>query len=193
MNMKTLLTLIFAALTSVVTLGADENAARQVADSVVKASGGDVWPRVKTIDFTFNVGQGEKQLSSVQHHWDLQAQTDTVTWGGKTVTVNLRAPGSDADAKAAFQRWTNDSYWLLAPLKLRDPGVHLADKGDQQVEGKTYRVLEVSFESVGLTPKDKYNLYIDLEAVLVARWDYMPSPEKKMSATWEGYQDFNGL
>src|SRR5437879_279123 len=113
MNMKTSIAVVCAALVCAVAFAADEKSAQQLADAVIKASGGDVWPRVKAIDFTFNVAQGEKQLMSAQHNWDVQAQTDTVTWNGKTVTVNLREPDSDADAKAAFQRWTNDSYWLL--------------------------------------------------------------------------------
>ena len=177
-----------------------------LADAVVKASGGDNWTRVKTLDFTFNVEQNGKLLMSAKHHWDVAAGRDTVEWGGKkaevdvtgSFAINLSEKVDDADTKLrdqqeAHKRWTNDSYWLLAPLKLRDSGVHLADKGEQQVEGKTYRVIELSFGAVGLTPKDKYNLYIDPETSLVVRWDYMPSPDKKMSGTWENYQDFNGL
>jgi len=28
---------------------------------------------------------------------------------------------------------------------------------------------------------------------MVQRWDYMPSPEKKTTYTWEGYQKFGPL
>lgn len=182
------------------------NSANVLADAVIKASGGDVWSRVKTLEFTFNVEQNGKTLMSAKHHWDVAAGRNTVEWNGKKVDVdvsgsfalNLSEKVDNADQKLrdqqdAHKRWTNDSYWLLAPLKLRDSGVRLADKGEQEAEGKTYRVLELSFESVGLTPKDKYNLYIDPETNLVGRWDYMPTPDKKSSATWENYQDFNGL
>jgi hypothetical protein len=182
------------------------DSATVLADAVIKASGGEKWPRVKTLDFTFNVQQGGKTLMSAKHHWDVAAGRDSVEWSGKKVDVDVtgsfainagekmnNADQTLRDQQEAHKRWTNDSYWLLAPLKLRDKGVHLADKGEQQIEGKNYRVLEVSFESVGLTPKDKYNLYVDPESNLVRRWDYMPAPDRKSSATWDGYQDFNGL
>ena len=41
--------------------------------------------------------------------------------------VNLAEPASDEDAKAAYARWVNDSYWLLAPLKLKHRGVNVTD------------------------------------------------------------------
>ena len=192
--MKTITLLVCALLTAVVTLAADEKSAEQLADAVVKASGGENWQKVKTLDFTFNVaGQDGKQVAMVKHHWDVAAGTDTVTTNGKTMVMNLNDTNTEGDAKEAMKRWTNDSYWLLAPLKLHDEGTHLADKGEQEIEGKKYRVLEISFGSVGLTPKDKYNLYIDPETNLVRRWDYMPTPEKKVSGTWDDYQDFGGL
>ncbi|MEA3187657.1 MAG: hypothetical protein QOD99_1487 [Chthoniobacter sp.] len=169
------------------------NPGEVLADAVIKASGGDHWPQLKTLDFTFNVAHDEKQLSTVKHHWDLEAKTDTVEWNGKNVTVKLDEKNDAGDAKAAYQRWVNDSYWLLAPLKLRDSGTHIADKGEQQVEGKTYRMLEMTFDHVGLTPGDKYHFYIDPATNLVRRWDYMPTPEKTVSGTWEKYEDFGGL
>jgi hypothetical protein len=103
--------------------------------------------------------------------------------------VNLAHPASDEDAKAAYARWVNDSYWLLAPLKLKDPGVTLTY---QSREGG-FEVLHAQFANVGLTPGDQYNFYVDPATHLVRRWDYMPSPDKKISGTWEGYKDFGGL
>jgi hypothetical protein len=191
--MKTFFLSILVASVPLVPLQADDAKATALADAVVKASGGDNWSRVKSIHFTFNVAQGDKTLTSVAHHWDVWAGTDTVTWGGKTVTVNVWNPGSDDDAKAAYKRWVNDSYWLLAPLKLKDRGVRLAHMGRQEVEGKQYEVLHLGFAGVGLTPGDQYNLYIDPDEHLVRRWDYMPNAEKKMSGTWSEYKDFHGL
>ncbi|NCQ34498.1 hypothetical protein GW813_05340, partial [bacterium] len=31
----------------------------------------------------------------------------------------------DALSEQAYQRFINDSYWFVMPLKLEDPGVHL--------------------------------------------------------------------
>src|ERR1044071_8756633 len=135
--------------------------AEAIANSVLKASGGENWPKVKRIHFTFNVERDGKPALSAKHDWDLVKQADTITWNGKTVTVNLAQPASDADGKEAFQRWTNDSYWLLAPLKLRDPGTNLRLLPQTPETKEDVDVLELTFGSVGLTPNDKYNLYID--------------------------------
>ena len=82
----------------------------------------------------------------------------------------------------------------LAPKTFGD--LRLVDSesgGTQEVEGQKYDVLKMSLESVGLTPGDRYNLYIDPQTHMVMRWDYMPSTEKKTSGTWEDYQKFGPL
>ncbi len=109
---------------------ADENAgnADQLGAAVWKASGGENWPNVRAIDFTFAVEKGGQTVLSAEHHWDMAAQTDHVKWKDKDVTVNLLSPAADENAKAAYGRWVNDSYWLLAPLKLKDRGVHVASE-----------------------------------------------------------------
>ena len=172
---------------------AGERSVPQLAEEVWKAAGGENWSNVKTIDFTFAVEKEGKTVASAQHHWDVPGFTDEVKWKGKDVTVNLAKPGSDEEAKAAYARWVNDSYWLLAPLKLMDQGVHLSDEGTKEMDGGKRRVLHVSFGEVGLTPKDQYNLYIDPESKLVTGWDYMPEPGKSMHATWSDYEKAGGL
>ena len=91
--------------------------AQRLAQEVWKASGGENWPKVKEIRFTFIVEQDGQQLAKAEHHWNVAAGTDHVKWKGKEVTVNLAAPAADEDGKAAYARWVNDSYWLLAPLR----------------------------------------------------------------------------
>jgi len=171
-----------------------DDAAMKLAKDVVKASGGDNWAKVKRIQWTFNViDKDGKPAMAAKHDWDLRAGTDLVTWKDKTVTVKFADKNDEGDAKAAYQRWVNDSYWLLMPMKLLDGGVKLAHGGTQEVEGQKYEVLNMSFQDVGLTPGDKYTLYIDPQEKLVRRWDYMPSAEKKMSGTWDGYEQFGPL
>ena len=167
--------------------------AQQLAREVWKASGGENWSKVKEIHFTFIVEQDGKQLASAEHHWNVAAGTDHVKWKGKEVTVNLAAPANDEDGKAAYGRWVNDSYWLLAPLKVLDPGVKLTHEGTKDLNGTPHEALRLSFEGVGLTPGDQYLLYIDPETKLVRAWDYIPSPEKVMHGTWENYKTFGGL
>lgn len=167
--------------------------AAQLADAVWKASGGENWPKVKSIDFTFVVEKEGKTLASAEHYWDVAAQTDRVKWKGKEVTVNLADPAAEEEAKAAYARWVNDSYWLLAPLKLKDRGLELKAEGRKTVDGAEREVLLLSFDKVGLTPKDQYRLYIDPATKLLAAWDYMPEPGKSIHGTWENYQKSGGL
>ncbi len=176
-------------------LQADENSASatQLADAVWKASGGENWPQVQTVDFTFAVEKEGKTLVSAEHHWEVGAMTDHVKWKDKEVTVNLADPADSDDAKGAYARWVNDSYWLLAPLKLKDKGVNLEDEGTKEMDGAPRRVLHLSFGKVGLTPKDQYRLYIDPKTFLVSSWDYRPEPSHSIHATWSDYQKSGGL
>ena len=73
-------------------LQATEDNAASLADAVWKASGGENWPQVKTIDFTFVVEKEGKPVVSAEHHWDVGAMTDRVKWKGRDVTVNLVTP-----------------------------------------------------------------------------------------------------
>lgn len=174
---------------------AQENAgnAGQLAEAVWKASGGEHWPSVQAIDFTFAVEKGGQTVLSAEHHWDVAAQTDHVKWKDKDVTVDLLSPAADENAKAAYARWVNDSYWLLAPLKLKDRGVHLAVEDRRKIDGADREVLHLSFGTIGLTPNDQYKLYIDPATKLVTSWDYMPKPGESMHSTWTDYQESGGL
>lgn len=188
------LVVIFCAARLGLVAGAENSgSAGQLADTVWKASGGENWPNVKAIDFTFAVEKAGKTLVSAEHHWDVAAQTDHVKWKGKDVTVNLANPAVDEEAKAAYARWVNDSYWLLAPLKLKDRGITVSEEGRKTIDGAEREVLRLSFGQVGLTPNDQYRLYIDPATKLLASWDYMPEPGKAVHGTWEKYQKSGGL
>lgn len=196
--MKTLCALAASSLVAILgtlCFAADEasDKADQLARDVWKASGGENWSKVKTLRFTFIVEQDGKTLASAEHTWNVATDTDQVKWKGKDMTVNLVAPAQNEDDKAAYARWVNDSYWLLAPLKLRDRGVNLKYEGIKESDGAPCETLRVSFAQVGLTPNDQYVLYIDPQTKLVRAWDYIPKPDTVMHGTWEKYQKFDGL
>ena len=148
---------------------------------------------MKELHFTFIVEQDGKELSHAEHDWNVAAGTDRVKWKGKDVTVNVAAPAQDEESKAAHARWVNDSYWLLAPLKILDPGVKVSYEGMKDADGASWETLRLSFERVGLTPEDNYRFYIDPDTKLIQSWDYMPKPETVMHGTWDKYEDFGGL
>ena len=183
-----------------VTVAAEETTSPMppVAMDLWKASGGDNWANVKEIDFSFVVEQEGKQLFSAQHRWNVAAGTDSVKWKDKEgkdhdVTASLANPAKEGDEKTAYARWVNDSYWLLAPLKIRDKGVKVEAGGPKDLAGTTMETVNLSFDGVGLTPTDRYVLYIDPQTKLPKAWDYIPKDGQGMQATWEKFQDFGGL
>lgn len=180
--------------------GAEESGGKEppLATDLWKASGGENWGKVKEIDFTFAVEQDGKRLFTAQHAWNVAAGTDTVKWKDKQgkdhdVTVDLAAPPAEGEGKDAFARWVNDSYWLLAPLKIRDRGVKVEASGPKDLNGTSVETIQLSFEKVGLTPTDRYVFYIDPQTKLPRAWDYIPSTGTGMQATWEKFQNFGGL
>ena len=171
----------------------DTTKGKQLGEDVYRAAGGENWDKVQTIQFSFVVEKGGQTVAKAEHLWNVPEQTDEVKWKGRDVKVNLADPGTGADAKAAYARWVNDSYWLLAPLKLMDRGVTLTAEGTKEINGAQREVLRLSFAQVGLTPTDNYRLYIDPATKMVTYWDYMPKGEKGMSGTWDDYQKAGGL
>lgn len=199
--MKTLSVIVISLLASVAAMrGADEAATNMppAAVDMWKAMGGDNWSKVKEIDFNFVVEQDGKALFTAQHKWNVAAGTDNVKWTDKEgkahdVTANLTKPATEGHEKTAYARWVNDSYWLLAPLKLKDKGVKVEAGGPKDLNGASVETINLSFDNVGLTPTDKYVMYIDPQTKMPKAWDYIPATGNGMQATWEKFQDFNGL
>lgn len=187
------LSVIFFSVAFLASAQEGDDKAQQWAKDVWKASGGENWSKVKEIRFTFIVEENGKQLANAEHQWNLAEGTDRVKWKGKDVLVNLNNPAADDDGKAAYARWVNDSYWLLAPLKILDKGVTLKMEGQKESEGVMCETLRMSFAQVGLTPGDQYVLYINPQTKLVRAWDYIPKPETVMHGTWDQYGKFGGL
>jgi hypothetical protein len=179
---------------------AEESSAKEppLATELWKASGGENWGKVKEIHFTFAVDQAGNRLFTAQHAWNVAAGTDTVKWKDKQgkdhdVTVKLGDPPQEGEGKDAYARWVNDSYWLLAPLKIRDPGVKVEATGPKDLNGASVETIQLSFGNVGLTPSDRYVFYIDPQTKLPRAWDYIPQTGEGLQATWEKFQNFGGL
>jgi hypothetical protein len=64
----------------------------------------------------------------------------------------------------------NDTYWLLAPLKLFDDGV-IRDR-DASEDTDAEQALTLAFDGVGRTPGDRYWLYVDRTTGRVNAWRF---------------------
>ena len=49
----------------------------------------------------------------------------------------------------ATRIWAGETYWLLAPYKLRDPGAILTYEGEETQGGAIYDRMHLRFENVG--------------------------------------------
>jgi hypothetical protein len=88
--------------------------------------------------------------------------------------------------------WINDSYWLVMPWKLQDPGVNLSYVNTGNLaDGKPADILQLTFNSVGVTPENKYWIYVDKEDHLIKQWAYYKNyndTEPKFLKPWDNYQ-----
>ena len=86
----------------------------------------------------------------------------------------------------AYGRFINDTYWLLMPFKLFDPGVtrtYVPDSSNAERD-----VIHLSFAEVGLTPGDEYWVFMDKETGRVEEWAYHLQSDRDGRFTWTGYE-----
>lgn len=93
--------------------------------------------------------------------------------------------------------WINDSYWLFMPFKLKDSGVTLKYMGrDTMLTGSPAEVLQLTFENVGVTPNNKYMIYIDPEEHLVKQWAYFQQSDQDSAnfvMPWDNYKRYGNV
>lgn len=93
--------------------------------------------------------------------------------------------------------WINDSYWLVMPWKLMDPGVTLKYKGVKNTEtGDPADVLEMTFDKVGVTPENKYLVFIDQKTHFISQWSHFQkaADEKpRFTMPWKDYKPFGKI
>jgi len=157
--------------------------AEQLADEMLKALNKPGFDSLKYIAFTF------KGIHT--HQWDRKNNHVTVSWKGHEVFVDLNKP-SDAynllEFKA-YQHFINDSFWLVAPFKVRDDGVVRST-----VDLEVGRGLLVTYTSGGVTPGDSY-LWILGERGFPKAWKLWTSnvPIGGLEFSWDNWEEFDGV
>ncbi len=180
----------------------------EIADAVMESMGGR-----KNWDNTHYLSWGFGNDEQVWDKWsgDFRYQKDSLV---VLMNINTKEGSAWADGKeisdtgdllkGAYRAWVNSGYWLLLPYKLKDSGVTLKYLGEGTTEeGAAAEMLQLSFENVGLTPQNKYHVYVDKETMLVTQWaffrqatDAEPSFTRPMG-NWKRYgkvmlSDFRG-
>jgi hypothetical protein len=186
-----------------------------VVEQMMEAMGGETaWQQARFLRFDWAVERDGKQVAYVRHLWDRYDGRYRVEWTSREgrqleafFNVNTRTgrvfvngePARDEDEQKyldqAYERFINDSYWLLMPWKLKDPGVTLEYAGEATLDGQKCDLVHVSFTSVGLTPGDHYWAYINRRTHLMDRWAYFlqdfegrPALDKATAWAWRNWE-----
>ena len=150
------LTVAFLVLNAPRPEGASGPNAEALADRVDAALNRDAWAQTGAIRWTFGP-------TGTRHLWDRERNWARVLWDDNDVLVDLNEPTRGVASRGgqrvedaalirtAWERWANDSFWLIAPFKLRDDGT---SRSIVHVDGEDQ--LLIRYATGGVTPGDAY-------------------------------------
>ncbi len=193
-------------------------AADTLAFRAASFAGQEAWERTPYVAFRFgraeNATDSTSSPASRRHLWNRQTGAYRVDIPRRdtlyTVFLDVTAPtGSERSGSAyrdgillegaeaaqwidsAHGMFVNDTYWLIAPFKLFDPGVTRGLDPSEDTESE--RALTLVFDGVGRTPGDRYWLYIDRQSGRVTGWKFhlqgQPQPGGRIDRM--GYRTFD--
>ncbi|MDZ7647645.1 MAG: DUF6503 family protein [Cytophagales bacterium] len=186
-------------------IGSDP-AAIQLADSIMHAMGGrENWDKTRFISWNF-FGRRDliwnKQTGQVR----IESAPDSTTY---LVNINtgegkVRIKGTSITEPDSLKKlldkakaiWINDSYWLVMPFKLKDSGVTIKYMGEDTLARGRYNSLQLTFSAVGVTPQNKYKLYVDKQTKLIRHWAYYSDTTQagaNFVRPWDNYQKYGNI
>ena len=181
--------------------------ALELADRLMEALGGQAaWDAVHFVRFRFAgfrnhswdkwTGRHRVEFTNRSgEHWiviqNLNTRQGRVWKDGQELSGEEATKG----VEAGYGTWINDTYWLFMPYKLRDPGVTLEHAGTVSEDGATYDKIALSFDNVGLTPGDRYWVFVNQANHRIEKWEYLLQGREPPPAvrTWEGWEEHGGL
>ncbi len=178
-----------------------------IADKVMEASGGrKAWDQTEVLQWrffgnrlhTWNKKTGdiiiESEKDSFKINMNINTMEGSVNWKGNELT---KADSLDKYLEKGKAWWINDSYWIFLPFKLKDSGVTLKYLGESETaEGARAEKLELTFAGVGVTPDNKYHVYVDKESNLVTQWDFFGNyadEKPRFSTPWKDYKQYGEI
>ncbi len=178
-----------------------------LADEVMLAMGGrKAWDDTRFISWDFF---GARTLLWDKHTGWVKIETpkDSLTVAvnintGEGRAVKAGNPVTQPDSLAKYleqgkRAWINDAYWLVMPFKLKDSGVTLTWlRTATTQDGHAATVLGLTFDNVGVTPQNRYEVYVDDEKKLVTQWAFFPTAmldTPRFITPWAGYEKHGGI
>ncbi len=188
-------------------MAGSDTLAVQLADSVMLAQGGRKnWDDTRYLSWNFF---GSRKLYWDKHTGDVRVE---YLKEDKKVLVNINSGegkvymnGAEVTQPDSLEKylqkgkeaWINDSYWLVMPYKLKDSGVTLKYLGEETTQaGEPADVLQLTYQNVGVTPENKYNVYVDKDTRLVSQWAYFQKAsdqEPGFVMPWKDYQNYGNI
>ena len=187
--------------------------ADSVAMRALAASGGpEAWDKLPFLRFDFAFGNADVRRTANSHLWNRLSgdyrlempRNDDTTY---VILFNVHSregavylngtPLDSLEAETflarAYRSFINDSYWLLMPVKLFDPGVHRSYVPDSSSD--LVDVIQLTFGEVGLTPGDTYWVSVEKATGRVIRWTYRlqgwEAGRRPGGRNWIAYKEFN--
>ena len=176
-----------------------------LADKCMIAMGGrEAWDNTRYISWNF--------FGRRDHLWDKSTGDVRIEdpSNGITMLMNIKdrqgqvfkngalvSDSSDYFLQKGYEWWVNDSYWLVMPYKLKDSGVTLKYlREDTTMTGSAADVIYMSFDSVGVTPQNVYEVWVDTDSKLVTQWAYYPDSsavEPRFVTPWADYEKYGNI
>ena len=163
--------------------GTQGQEAESLADEMLGALNKRGYDSIAVIKFAYPGGH--------EYEWDKANNRVIVRWDGKEVNLNLNQSPEDFNGTEyeAYEYFLNDSFWLVAPFKVRDDGVMRST-----VDVKDGRGLLVTYTSGGVTPGDSY-LWIIGDDGFPKAWKLYTSnvPIGGLKVGWGGWVEKEGV
>lgn len=173
-----------------------------IADQVMKAMGGRKnWDDTRYLFWNFF---GARTLLWDKETGDVRIEVPSrdykVIVNEKTMEGKLWMAGEEVTHPDSLSKylergkriWINDSYWLVMPFKLKDSGVTLSYVGkDTTQAGEQSEVVRLTFEAVGVTPQNAYNVWVSESDNLVKQWAWYVNATDtvaRFTLPWDNYQ-----
>lgn len=179
-------------------VGVEGPKAEQLADKMLSALNHTAWEQTGALKWSFRGAhhylwdRNAPNGGAVEVKWDanvVQFYTEKYHEGiAKVQGEAVTGESAKELIETAWGYFCNDSFWLIAPFKVRDPGTtrEWIDLGNSE-EG-----LLVTYDSGGVTPGDSYLWLLDEDGTPKA-WKMWVNiiPVGGMKATWEGHETYS--
>ncbi|MEA2162995.1 MAG: hypothetical protein QOK37_1122 [Thermoanaerobaculia bacterium] len=193
-------------------------AADELARRTIGILGGEAWEKARFFSFTFAIERNGQVTASFPQLWDRASgfyrvsgndpkgvpfvvveNVATKTGRAWQNGVEVRDPAALQELLSiGYRRFINDTFWLLMPLKMLDPGVGRVGLGERTDScGHKWDVLKVIFDQGPGVPTDVYWAWINRDTGIVEEWDMKllgtPADERAVEVFFHEFRRVGGL